>query len=69
MQPRRTHPCAQRGVSLDGSSPWGNGPLWNVGGAWVDINSDGLLDLIVVNYLSWNAATEPVCMEGDHRKS
>jgi hypothetical protein len=43
------------------------GPLWSVGGAWVDINNDGLLDLIVVNYLNWNAATEPVCMEGDHR--
>jgi hypothetical protein len=43
------------------------GPLWSVGGAWVDINNDGLLDLIVVNYLSWNAATEPVCMEADHR--
>jgi hypothetical protein len=43
------------------------GPLWSVGGAWVDINNDGLLDLIVVNYLSWNAATEPVCMEVDHR--
>ncbi len=59
----------QRGVSLDASSPWDNGPLWNVGGAWVDINNDGLLDLIVGNHLSWNAATEPVCMEGDHRKS
>jgi hypothetical protein len=43
------------------------GPLWSVGGAWVDVNNDGLLDLIVVNYLSWNAATEPVCMEADHR--
>lgn len=43
------------------------GPLWSVGGAWVDINNDGLLDLIVVNYLSWNVATEPVCSAGDHR--
>ena len=43
------------------------GPLWSVGGAWVDINNDGLLDLIVVNYLSWNVDTEPVCPEGDHR--
>ena len=43
------------------------GPLWSVGGAWVDINNDGLLDLIVVNYLSWNVDTEPVCPAGDHR--
>ncbi len=44
------------------------GPLWSVGGAWVDINNDGLLDLIVVNYLSWNIDTEPVCPEGNHRE-
>jgi hypothetical protein len=43
------------------------GPLWSVGGAWVDINNDGLLDLIVVNYLSWNIDTEPACLEGNHR--
>ena len=43
------------------------GPLWSVGGAWVDIDNDGLLDLIVVNYLSWNVDTEPVCPAGDHR--
>ena len=43
------------------------GPLWSVGGAWVDIDNDGLLDLIVVNYLSWDIDTEPVCPVGDHR--
>jgi hypothetical protein len=37
------------------------GPLWSVGGAWVDVNNDGLLDLFVVNYLSWSIATEPPC--------
>jgi enediyne biosynthesis protein E4 len=37
------------------------GPLWSVGGAWVDLNNDGLLDLIIVNYLRWDAATEPAC--------
>ena len=37
------------------------GPLWSVGGAWVDVNNDGLLDLFVVNYLSWDATKEPRC--------
>jgi hypothetical protein len=37
------------------------GPLWSVGGAWVDVNQDGLLDLFVVNYLSWNVNKEPPC--------
>jgi len=37
------------------------GPLWSVGAAWVDVNNDGLLDLFVVNYLAWDAASEPAC--------
>ena len=37
------------------------GPLWSVGAAWVDVNNDGLLDLFVVNYLSWDATKEPHC--------
>ena len=37
------------------------GPLWSVGGAWVDVNNDGLLDLFVVNYLSWDGTKEPHC--------
>jgi hypothetical protein len=37
------------------------GPLWSVGGAWVDVNNDGLLDLIVVNYMAWDANKEPSC--------
>jgi len=37
------------------------GPLWSVGGAWLDVNNDGLLDLFVVNYLAWDFDTEPAC--------
>ena len=37
------------------------GPLWSVAAAWVDINNDGLLDLFVVNYLSWDGTKEPDC--------
>src|SRR5215813_10550118 len=35
------------------------GPLWSVAAAWVDVNNDGLLDLVVINYLKWAAKTEP----------
>jgi hypothetical protein len=37
------------------------GPLWSVGGAWLDIDNDGRLDLFVVNYLAWDIRTEPLC--------
>jgi hypothetical protein len=37
------------------------GPLWSVGGVWLDVNHDGLLDLFVVNYLAWDIKTEPSC--------
>jgi len=37
------------------------GPLWSVGAAWADVNNDGLLDLFVVNYLSWDPLKEPDC--------
>jgi hypothetical protein len=37
------------------------GPLWSVGGAWLDVNNDGLLDLFVTNYMAWDIATEKPC--------
>jgi hypothetical protein len=37
------------------------GPLWSVGGAWLDVNNDGLLDLFVVNYMAWDVSTERRC--------
>jgi hypothetical protein len=43
------------------------GPLWSVAAAWVDVNNDGLLDLIVINYLAWDADHEPVCEAYGHR--
>jgi enediyne biosynthesis protein E4 len=43
------------------------GPLWSVTGAWIDVNNDGLLDLIVVNYLKWDFDHEPVCEGYGHR--
>ncbi len=43
------------------------GPLWSVAGAWVDVNNDGLLDLIVINYLKWSFDQEPVCEGYGHR--
>ena len=37
------------------------GPLWTAAAAWVDVNNDGLLDLIVINYLQWDIRTETLC--------
>jgi enediyne biosynthesis protein E4 len=37
------------------------GPLWSVGGVWLDVNNDGLLDLFVINYLAWDIKTEKPC--------
>ena len=44
------------------------GPLWAVGAAWVDVNNDGLLDLVIVNYLKWDFEHEPDCEAGGHRE-
>jgi len=43
------------------------GPLWAVGGVWVDVNNDGLLDLVVINYLKWDGTHEPDCESDGHR--
>jgi len=43
------------------------GALWAVGGVWMDVNNDGFLDLIVVNYLKWDAKHEPDCEGYGHR--
>lgn len=43
------------------------GSLWSVAAAWVDVNNDGLLDLVVINYLAWDVDHEPVCEAYGHR--
>jgi hypothetical protein len=43
------------------------GPRWAVAAAWVDVNNDGLLDLVVINYLKWDFEHEPVCEGYGHR--
>lgn len=48
-------------TALAGLAQRGTEALWSVGGAWVDVNNDGLLDLFVVNYLAWDPANEPEC--------
>ena len=42
------------------------GQLWAVAGTWVDVNNDGLLDLVVINYLKWDFNHEPVCQGYGH---
>lgn len=43
------------------------GPLWSIGAIWVDANNDGLLDLMIINYLKWDPEHEPVCEGYGHR--
>jgi enediyne biosynthesis protein E4 len=37
------------------------GKLWSVAAAWVDVDNDGWLDLVVVNYVQWDPKAEPAC--------
>jgi tetratricopeptide (TPR) repeat protein len=41
------------------------GTMWGIHAAWLDYDSDGWLDLLVVNYCVWDPAREPFC--GDAR--
>ena len=37
------------------------GKLWSVSAAWLDVDNDGWLDLVVINYVRWDPKLEPKC--------
>jgi len=43
------------------------GKLWSVSAAWVDIDNDGWLDLVVSNYVQWDPKTETRCGTEEHQ--
>jgi len=53
-------------AGLDKSNDPEYGPLWSVGAVWVDVNNDGLLDLVVINYMKWDVQHEADCETNGH---
>jgi enediyne biosynthesis protein E4 len=47
-------------AGVSGNIP-GMGKPWAVAAGWFDYNNDGLLDLLVINYLDYNIATAKLC--------
>jgi hypothetical protein len=43
------------------------GKLWSVSAAWVDIDNDGWLDLVITNYVQWDPKTETRCGTEQHQ--
>ncbi len=43
-----------------------DGKLWSVAAAWVDVDNDGWLDLVVSNYVQWDPKVEPACGTPKH---
>lgn len=58
-----TDVTAQAGLSRSVDPQYG--PLWTAAAAWVDVNNDGLLDLVVINYLQWDIKKETLCPFAD----
>jgi hypothetical protein len=57
------------GTFADVTQPAGlaaGGKEWAVAAAWLDYDSDGWLDLFVVNYVQWDPGREPFC--GHHER-
>jgi hypothetical protein len=54
---------AQAGLGHSGAQP----KPWSVSAGWFDYDSDGLLDLFVVNYVAWSPAKDPPCTLGKVR--
>lgn len=52
-------------VTVKAGMPVG-GANWSVGGAWLDFNNDGLLDLFIANYMLWDKDNEPLCEAEGH---
>ncbi len=42
------------------------GKMWSISAGWFDADNDGYVDLVVTNYVAWNAETEKPC-GGDQR--
>lgn len=52
-------------AGLEGIEPH-YGKLWSDSAAWVDIDNDGWLDLVVTNYVQWDPKLEPRCGTPQH---
>jgi enediyne biosynthesis protein E4 len=54
---RFTDITSQARVSGNSPEP-GRAPAWSTGAAWVDVDRDGWLDLVVANYVKWTPETD-----------
>jgi hypothetical protein len=52
-------------AGVDGNVPK-LGKAWSVAAGWFDYNNDGLLDLLVVNYLNYSIGTARLCVQQGH---